>query len=252
MAIAAEADGGLAVLDTVGGRVLRFDRRAELRAAVPIGAVTADDLALRSDGGFAVLVYERLPEPHHDVVAFDGAGAAISQQSAPQAVTLPTALEADGDRLLVEQRHGWLHAVDGSRRQWGRPAGELQLRASLTSDRAVQIAARGRDGGERFETNIECPWPVTELLALDGRGPYVAVVLRRIHEADDAGPAWHETWLVALDRSGAPLGRLELRDSRVTDAGRAVSVGPTGDVFELVTDESGARVLRYRYRGDAS
>jgi len=253
MAIAAERDGGVSVLDTVAGRVVRFDRAGQLRSTVPIGFVTGDDLALLPDGGFAVLAYERLPEPHHTLVTFDPDGVARGQRLAPQAVTLPTALVADGDRLLVEQRHGWLHAADGSPRQWGRTAGDLQLRASLTEDRSVRLVARDRRGGrELWQTTVETPWPVTELLALDGSEPYVAVVLRRVHEEDDHGPAWQETWLVALDRSGAPLGRLELRDSRITDSGRPFDFAPNGDLFELVTDESGARLLRYAWAGGAS
>jgi hypothetical protein len=251
MAIAAEPGGGLSVLDTVAGRVHRFDAEGRRLATLPIPVETGDDLVAMPGGGFAVLAYEREPEPHHLVLSFDRRGLSLGSRLAPQAATLPTALVADGPRLLVEQRHAWLLPVDGSPREWGRPSGDLLLRASLTPARAARVTARDREGQLLFETELDASWPVTEVLALEASESLVALVVRHVFEspADPEAPGGQETWLVALDREGAPLGRLELRDSRVTDSGRPVALGPGGDVFELQTTDAGVTVLRYRFQG---
>jgi hypothetical protein len=247
MAIAADRIGGVAVLDTVGGRVLRFDGRGALAAAVPIGVETGDDLAVLPDGSFAVLAYHRLPAPGHEVLTFAAGGALRARQEAPQAATLPTALLVDGAALAVESRHENVHPLDGSARLWGRPAGGegrgALLRAEVPAGGGlVQVTARDRAGQIAWERAIEVPWSVVEVLGLEACDEYVGVVLRGVESE------LHETYLVALDlEAGAPLGRLRLRDERVTDAGRPVAIGRGGDVFELSTGEAGATVLRYRW-----
>lgn len=254
MAIAAVRDGGLAVLDTVAGRVHRFGPRGERQGLWPVGLETGDDLVALTGGGYAVLAYVRLPEPHHVVLRFGQDGSPLGETVAPTAATLPTALVAVGDRLFVEQRHGWLHALDASPRVWGRPAAGLQLRADLTEDRALRLVARSDQGTVAFERLLVAPWPITELLALEASDRLLALVLRHIDDrgvgADD--PAERETWLVLLDARGEPLGRAELVDSRVTDAGRPFALGPAGDLFELVTTEEGVTVLRHRFEGGRS
>lgn len=254
MAIAAGPDGvgaGVDVLDTVGGRVLRFDDRGALRSTVALGVETGDDLVARPDGSLAVLAYHRLPAPGYEILTIAADGAALARQEAPQAATMPTALLADGatGALGVENRHAEVHPLDGSPRLWGRPAGALLLRAEAVAAAGgglVQVTARDRAGQIAWERAIEVPWAVVEVLGLEGCDPYVAVVVRGVE------PDSHETYLVALDRGvGAPLGRLRLRDARVTDAGRPVALGRGGDVFELATDDAGASVLRYRWQEGA-
>jgi hypothetical protein len=257
MAIAAEpgAGGGVNVLDTVGGRVLRFDGRGALRATVPVGVETGDDLAALPDGSLAVLAYHRLPAPGTEVLTFSADGAPRVVREAPQAATMPTALLVDDaaghGTLGVENRHADVLPLDGSPRLWGRPAGDLLLRAEVfpgseAGGGLVQVTARDRAGQLAWERDLEVPWAVVEVLGLEGCDRYVAIVLRGVE------PEFHETYVVALDSAeGVPLGRLRLRDARITDAGRPVALGRGGDVFELATDEGGASVLRYRWEEGA-
>ena len=250
MAIAAEAGSGFAVLDTVNGRVSRFAPGGALRASVPLGVETGDDLVVLGDGSIAVLAYRREPTPGHDLLAFGPDGTPRGRRPVPQAVTLPTALLADGRAVSVESRHLWVHPADGSPRLWGRPAGDLLLRATVAEGGLVTLTARERQGALAWQRSFELPWSVVEVLALEACDALVVIVLRGLVEPEGAeGPAWHETWAVALDRSGEPLGRLAVRDGRVTDSGRPFALARNGDLLELATDEGGVTVLRYRHGG---
>ena len=244
MAIAAGAGGALALLDTVGGRIHRYDGQGGLEATVAIGVETGDDLVALPDGALAVLVYQRRPEPHHELRVFDRDGGRRAALAAPRAATMPTALLSDGDQLLVEQRHGWALAADGSARRWGRPVGDLLLRAEVDG-RALTLTARSRSGQAAWVRRLEAPWSITEVLTLDGCDRFVVVAFRRVDEAE----ASQESWAVLFTLDGAPLGRHPLRDELVTDAGRTLTVSPGGDLFELTTDEAGAAVLRSRWQG---
>jgi len=251
MAIAAQPEGGFAVLDTVGGRIYRYDEGGARLEVVRTHVETADDLVVLENGSLALLVYRRTPSPHHDVLVRARDGEWMQPRTVPSEATLPTGLLADGLRLYVEQRHGWLVSTDGSPRLWGRPAGAQLLRARRETDGSIILEARDRLGQGAWTRRIECPWPATEILALDSSAPYLALVLRHIEdesEATDSVPA-HETWLVAFSHDGAPIGRTRLVDERITDAARPFSLSHDGDVYELLTEEAGVTVLRHRYGG---
>lgn len=250
MAIAAEPDGGLAILDTVGGRVLRYDGQGTLRAAQPIGVDTGDDLAVLPDRSFAVLAYRHAPTPGYDLLTFSSNGEPRLRQAAPAAATMPTALlvEAAGDEnatLLVENRHAAVHPVDGSPRRFGRPTGgeNLFVRVQLIEGGLVVVTARDRSGQLAWERSLEVPWRVVEILELASCDELVALIVRGIE------PSHHETHVVTFDHGGTPLGRLALRDRRDTDSARPFALARSGDLFELETNEEGVTVLRYRIEG---
>jgi hypothetical protein len=251
MAVAAETDGGVALLDTVGGRIYRYGPDGVRRESIQTHVETADDLVVLENGTLALLVYRRLPSPRHVVLQRSRDGEWQQPITVPADITLPTGLLADGARLYVEQRHGWLTALDASPGVWGRPAGAVLVRVQREDDGSVTIEARDRQDERAWLRRLECPWPVTDIVALEASSAHVAVVVRHIEDESEARGAvpGHETWLVALSGSGEPLGRTLLVDRRITDAGRPVTLAPDGDVFELQTDETGVTVLRHRFGG---
>lgn len=251
MALAVDPEGGVAVLDTVGGRIYRYDDGGGQREMIGTAVETADDLVVLENGSLAMLVYRRTPTPHHDVLVRARDGEWLQPRTVPGDVTLPTGLLADGPRLYVEQRHGWLFSTDGSPRLWGRPAGAHLLRARRETDGSIIFEARDRLGNAAWTRQLLCPWPVTEILAVDSSSPYLALVVRHIEdesEATGSAPA-HETWLVAFAHDGDAIGRVRLVDERVTDAARPFSLSPEGDIYELQTEGAGVTVLRHRFGG---
>ncbi len=251
MAIAAEPEGGLALLDTVNGRIYRFADDGSQREVVEIGLRTADDLVAREDGSLSLLAYRRLPSPHYEIRVLGRDGEWQEPRGVPAAATLPTGLMADGNRLYVEQRHGWLLGLDNAPRIWGRPAGRLLLRARRESDGAVLIEARDRMGQPAWRHRLVCPWPVTEILALETSAGHLALAIRHVEDESEVAPAApnHETWLISLSPDGDVLGRTELIDRRITDAARPLALSHEGDLYEMRSDESGLAVLRYRFGG---
>lgn len=248
MAMTALGDGGLAILDTVAGQVHRYDQQGSLREISRIGVETGDDLASLPDGGFAVLAYRRLPRPSYEVLRFAVDGGAPTRVAVPAAITLPTALLAEGDRLYVEHRHRHVRPLDGSPRLSGRPEGEAAIRARLTENGRLRLsAAERRSGQPLWQVELGAERPITEILALETSSELVCVVLRFVEEIDleANSPALQSTWLVTFDDSGHPLGRIELRDQRVTDASHPFALSDSGDFFELVTTDQGVNVLRY-------
>ncbi len=251
MALTAELDGGVAVLDTVGARVYRFTPEGATREMVSTGVETADDLVVLDDGSLALMVYQRLPAPHYEILQRDGEGRWLQSRPAPQEATMPTGLFADGSTLLVEHRHGQLLSVDGASPRWGRPAGALQLRALREPGGVVVIEARDRQGERQWVRRLQCPWPVTEIRALESSSSYIALIVNHVIDASTLteGESGHETWLVAFAHDGRPLGRARLEDRRVTDAMRPFALSPEGDLYEMQTDDDGLRVLRHRFGG---
>jgi hypothetical protein len=251
MALAAEPDGGVAVLDTVGARINRYGADGAPREVVATEVETADDLVALDDGALALLVYHRLPAPRYEVRQRDRDGRWRQPLPAPAAATLPTGLFADGASLLVEQRHGDLLPLDGGARRWGRPAGSLQLRALREPGGLVVVEARDRQGERRWVRRLECPWPVTEIRALEAADALVAVVVNHVFDESGLpdGEAGHESWLVAFAHDGRPLGRARVQDSRITDATRPFALARAGDLYEMLTDEDGLTVLRHRLGG---
>jgi hypothetical protein len=251
MAIAADPDEGFWVVDTVGARLNRYGADGSLHQVIPTGVETVDDLAAGPAGKVTLLAYRRTPTPGHSLLTIDRQGSLESERAAPQGATLPTALVADGDQIYVEHRHEWLHPESGGARLWGRPAGELMVRARLDEGDVV-LWTLDRTGQAVWNLRIDMPVRVTELLALESSRPYMAVVMRHIETDTDGEPIGHRTWLVAVSHAGETLGVLQLVDRRVTDAGRPFALTPDGDVLELVTSEEGVTVLRYERVGGAS
>jgi len=251
MAIAAERDEGFSIVDTVGARVYRYTAEGELRGVIATSVETADDLTVLPGGGVALLAYRRTPTPGYDLMTFDDRGSLLERRAAPQGASLPTAVVADGDQVYVEQRHEQLLPDSGGEALWGRPDGDLLVRARLDDGDAVLWTA-DREGQTAWSLRVDAPWPVTELLAVESAEPYLAIVLRHIETGADGDPVGQETWLVTVSHAGEALGSLRLVDSRVTDAGRPFALTPGGAVLELVTSEEGVSVLRYDVEGDAS
>jgi len=252
LALAADPEGGVVVLDTVGGRIYRYDDDGAQREMISTAVETADDLVMLDDGSLGLLVYRRTPSPHYDVLVRARDGEWAQPRTVPAEVTLPTGLLADGTRLYVEQRHGWLVSTDGSPRLWGRPSGANILRARRETDGSVLLEARDRMVSATWSRQLRFPWRVTEILALDSSMPYLAIVVRHIEDESEAEghvPA-HETWLIAFAHDGTALGRVRLVDERITDAVRPFSLSPAGDIYELLTEEAGVTVLRHRFGGE--
>lgn len=251
MAIATDYDEGFWIVDTVGARLYRYSENGSLRSVVSTGLETVDDLAVFSDGKVALLAYRRIPTAGHTLLTLDAQGTIETERPAPQGASLPTELVTDGDQIYVEHRHEWLYPESGGENLWGRPAGELLVRARLDDGDAV-IWTMDRAGQAGWSLRIDTPFRVTELLALENAQPYMAIVMRHIETDSSGEPVGHQTWLVTVSHAGEALGVLRLVDSRVTDSGSPFALTPDGDVLELVTNEEGVTVLRYENVGGAS
>jgi hypothetical protein len=175
MALAADRNGSLYVLDQVHGRVLRRGRNGGFAAPIVIGGETAQDLRAIGDG---LAVLDRLGEK--SLRRYDASGRLIDDRPLATVGVAEaggvTGLFDDGGQPCVEeslagQSQRVVRPLSGGEPLVGRPSrdGAQLLTAQIVRDEAGTIIVRGldRQGQERFATTLSVARRVLSIALLD-------------------------------------------------------------------------------------
>lgn len=252
MSFAADARGGVHVLDGVNGRIVRRSADGAVESSLPISVTNPEDIAVAADGTIAVL------DRHRDksVALFDATGRPrgelpLEGEGLSDTGSV-TSIVIDGSDVYAERAHGPLVLignVSGAPAQPrtqipGRPSrdGLSFLNAGITdapSGRTWVAAIDRKTETHRFTRELRFGAPVRQILLLDSDRAgviYFAVAL------DDS------IRLECLDRDrGAPLGAAVLPDNDLPEESfRDLVVLDGGGVIHALRTEHGVSYTIYR------
>lgn len=236
---------GVSVLDQVRLRILRYDRDGHPLGAVPIPSGATWDVAAAPHGGYDLLEWHPGPDPHWSVDRIDTSGAPLADTR----VTLdpPTGVFVDGDRVLVEDRHGPTVDVATGERFPGRPTGDGRyLQATRDSTRQVTLTWSDATGGDLSTVRLATDRPLVNLVGLDPLGDEALVGLFFMEDTADRDAADPEIRVVRVDRRGHLLDELSLPAGVGIDPNRPLTLLPDGTVFHLRADHDGVTLGRVR------
>jgi hypothetical protein len=254
-ALAADASGGIGILDAANRRVQRFDRAGTPLPPIPIGSDSARDLALGVGGRVLVLDRKGGVLTQH---TSDGRvlGSILLQGSGvrdPEQVTAVIA-ERDGSALIEIDRRRVLRIADPAGKSLaarpsvpGRPRrdGAAYLTVLIGDRRSGSVTVRALDdqGRPRWESPVSFGAPLLRVVWIDsdlsGRTYVAAETGRESPTPPDRLIDLHTT-VIALDAAGVTAGTLTL------DAGGALAVAGDGTIYRLRAGRDGVIVESYR------
>ncbi len=258
MAVAAGADGQLAIVDQVNRRILRY-KDGKLAGTISIGGDTVQDLAFGRDG--KLLVLDRLVDGNVQVYDSDGkltnevalAGKGVTEGGGV------TGVFADDDGIYVERDHEAVVRIADANGQAdpnrpelvGRPSrdGRLLLAAEI-ADGDVLVGAVDRASGQPlWKQPLHLGIPILHIITLDSdRNGMVYLAVDVGHEAP--APPYQivdeHILLVRLGSGGAARGLLEIPPLPTADESfRPITVDDDGTVYVMAAGDDGLAVTRY-------
>lgn len=254
MSVALGPGGEAWVLDTVNGRLQRFDRDGGHLGSQPLAVQYAQDVVVLPDG--RTLQLDRLADKAVAVVAADGrvlgelplAGPSLAE---PGGVT---GLFVDGEDVYVEKAHGALVRVgdtSGKRDERqpevpGRPSrdGASWLSAGIVDGAAGRLyvtSIRREPLGQRFTRELRVPPTVLRLVWLDSDA---AGTLYLAWLWDGGGDAAQVTLVCLSGEDGRVLGQRALPASSVPEETfREFALDPAGGALYAWRTEDGVQLL---------
>ncbi|MFL5943910.1 MAG: hypothetical protein ACJ74C_00525 [Gaiellaceae bacterium] len=237
-----EADGTVDVLDSVNGRVLRFENGR--RRTVPLdGPKELSDFAATTDGGFEVL------QPRGLFVRYRADGTPLWEQKIADRTWAKLAHGRSGSVVLQEPSEQWLPAADG-----GAPLARAeQARAArsakpLDNGHDLAVARVGANELRVAELRGAAPvrsWRITsetplgEVQLAESHGSRIVVVVRAYTDERD------EFDVLVLDHHGAAARFAVASDTWTETAPLARFRLAHGALYRLRTTPSGASVDRF-------
>ena len=256
MSFAVAKNGRAYVLDQVNSRVSVFDGGSAVRT-LPLPADTFQDIAVREDGGVALL--DRYGA---ESVAFLSTEGRLTHEVPLAGDGVPsggdvTALFQHEDGTWVEVQHGSLvriadaqgNALDERNVIPGRlMADGSAIRMSKSGASAAWLAVTPPGERARALTRVEFELPVLQLLGLETDATGRIVIAADLAEESPEPPFAlldaRET-IVVLSRDGAELERFELPAATGGEESlRRVRLGPDGAIHHMSFSESGVTVRK--------
>ena len=245
--------GVLYVLDSLNGRVERFDARGRFVAAFPFSRtggepVVEADIAVSEEGG--VFVFTEGDSP--TLVQFDPSGKVLLAGALPPsfkgvdqviAVRLrPLFLMLNGQAVRGELGWGGIRA-DGPLP--GLPAGGVFVQAERGGRWMVVLKFLAADGRVRRAIHLRSTVPVTRvrLVGVDRRGDVVLAVDRA--EGSDDEAVRGEVLLLAVTPQGHLAGAVAVPPGDRRWEFREFALEPDGAVVQMQSDLSEVRLVRW-------
>ena len=263
MAIVA-GNGGLAVLDQVNARIVRYDLDGKPLGTIPIAPDTAQDIAVGPDGRVAVL--DRVTDAQ--LLYYDENGKLIGQTPV---VGGPidesggtTGVFADSTGVYIEREHGEVAHVldadgkpDADRRTLpGRPLrdGSGSTQALLVDKAAAITTLRvfSPTADLVWQRTVKFPAPIVSIVMLDSDRAGRVYIAAHLAIEDTAPPfALTNERIVVVrvdEKTGASLGSLTLPPPPGADeALRPLSVGDDGTVYQMLVGDNGVEIQAYTF-----
>jgi len=245
--------GFMYVLDSLNGRVQRFDPRGHFASAFPLARnggepVVEADIAVSEEGG--VFVFTESDSP--SLVQFDAAGKVILAGALPPSFKGVDQLVAGRQRPLflmlngqsVRGELGW----GGIRAEGpfpGLPALGVYVQAERSSRWMVLVRFLAADGRLRRTVHLRSQVPVTRvrLVGVSRRGDVVLAVDRA--EGSDDEAARGEVLLLAVTPQGQLAGSVAVPPGDRRWEFREFALGPDGSVVQMQSDLAEVRLVRW-------
>jgi hypothetical protein len=263
MAIAAGANGELAVVDQINRRVDRY-KDGKLVATIPLGGDTVQDVALGTNG--RTLLLDRLADKN--VQVYDSNGKLLNELTL-QGKGVPegggvTGVFADDDGIYVEREHAQVVRIadangnaDPDRPELiGRPSrdGRLLIAAAIGDRANGEIVVRGfdrRSGQPLFTQPIRVDEPILHIVMLDSDRQgniYLAVDVGREAPQPPYPIVDEKIVIPRLSSTGAPRGAIEVPPFPSADESfRPITVADDGTIYVMTAAEGGLTVTRYTF-----
>ncbi|GEJ57864.1 carboxypeptidase regulatory-like domain-containing protein [Anaeromyxobacter diazotrophicus] len=249
--------GGLWVLDTLNGRVQRFDAHGRFAGSFPLRRHAGDeplteaDLVVADDGH--VFIYtenEQATLTEHDASGRTLVGGALppSLRGVAQLCagrSRPIFLMQNGQAVKAELGWGGLRA-EGLLP--GIPAGDLYAQAVRLDRWRAAVKLSARDGRVRRTVQLHSRVPITgvRLVGVDRRGEIVLAVDRA--EGGDDGTPQAEVLLLALDQHGHLSAVNSVPPGARRYEFREFALAPDGAVVQMQSDVAEVRFVRWPLR----
>lgn len=255
-ALGVDDRGRVYVLDGVNRRVVRWSAGAA-DAEFQLPGEGFDDLAVTRDR-FVVLARQE----ERRALVFDESGACVGTLPVSPALGPIAGLVLDGGDVLVRcptpeeialHRIGSLkgdvtpleeqvHALPDA----PTPAGAF-VRAAKVDRRRLKVELLDSERHLRRRIDVRAADDVSAIVDVIGARDGGAWVAYGVYRERPDGPDAAEGRLVVvrLDEDGALLGRAELPESVGPEPHRKLALSEAGDVYQLVSDAEGVRVLRW-------
>ena len=250
MALDADADGRVWILDQVNSRLVRLDRQGGWHW-IP-GSRTAQELAV--DGPGHVWLLDRLVSKN--LTRIDTKVGELVQAvplGGPQDEPwLITALQMHGGELWAEYEHAQLRRVTGSGAAVleGRPTADNRWLLKALRVPPSRAALAGRQPGSAVDQapgltiQAEFAWPVMQLVELGGKtGDRLWLVADLVQLDAEDRPVQRRREALLIDDRGQELRRVELcAPSGPEEQLRSARVGQDGHLYSLCLSEKGVLV----------
>ncbi|HVP68503.1 MAG TPA: hypothetical protein VMT17_14710 [Anaeromyxobacteraceae bacterium] len=245
--------GFIYVLDSLNGRVQRFDPKGHFAASFPLARTNGEpvveaDIAVSDEGGVFVFTEGESPS----LVQFDAAGKVILAGALPPSFKGVDQLVAGRQRPLflmlngqsVRGELGW----GGIRAEGpfpGLPAGGVYVQAERASRWMVQVKFLAADGRVRRALNLRSQVPVTRvrLVGVSRRGDVVLAVDRA--EGSDDEAARGEVLLLEVTPQGQVAGSLSVPPGDRRWEFREFALAPDGAIVQMQSDLAEVRLVRW-------
>ncbi len=251
------------VLDSVNARVQVFTLDGDFQREISIGTATADFLSVDNRGNVTVLdAFVK-----RECRSFGTEGSLKARIELPQELGLPSAIFTENGTVWVEERHNQVFEISTSseenvslgklsRRISGRPFSCIEKTGGDT--RTVHARKNGRrevivridgDGGKQKLVSLRFPKSIVSVAGLDtdsGGRSYLTVTCL----TDEKRSAWNtDLIMVVISPDGEIAGTINMPNNYVTDHYRKVFVTPAGEVYQMQTDATGVRFIRWTDSG---
>ncbi len=244
--------GNLFVLDSLNGRVARFDARGRFVGAFPLvkpgpEPVVEADLAISDDGTIFVFTQGDIPA----LAQYDGGGRMLVSGALPPSFKgvdflfgrqRPIFLMQNGQAVRAELGWGGLRPEGPLP---GLPLGELFTGLERVSRWRAAVRLLTADGRVRRSVQLHSQVPITglRLVGVNRRGEMV-VAVDRAEGADEAAPA-AEVLLLAVTPQGFLTGAIAVPRGDRRFEFREFALAPDGAVVQMQSDAAEVRFVRW-------
>lgn len=236
---------GVSVLDQVNARIVRYDDAGVALGTVPIPTAATWDAVATASEGYALLAWTPGDDFHWSIQSIDGVGTLSSDLRVD--LDPPTAVLADGDRVLVEDGHDDTIDVVTGERFPGRPNGDgLYVKAVKEDLLHLRLTWSDASGGDTRSVRIELDRPLVNVLALDPVGDEVLVGMLLMENTTDETLANPEIRAILVDRKGHLRRELRMPAGDGTDPNRALALGADGAILQLRPHVDGVTLTQVR------
>jgi len=269
MSFVIDSSGNIFVLDQLNKRVQVYDKTGKHIKTIPIPAVTFSDIAIGKSGNLFLLdrfVYKTvvlIDDKGNILKKVKLIGEGITETGSVSEIysredglwvacgnSMVRLCDASGEPYKDRQIAPGKFSQDGKSLIRTRVIGEITATVARTTLTKSSIDTYNISGKDTYTIYFDIPILFIRMVDTDKNGN-IYLVVELLEESIDEGPPYsiensHEI-VVVLDSNGNEKKRIYMPvTSEVEDVNRSHRVTPDGIIYQLVIEEEGATMWRYR------